>query len=686
MTMSHSIYKSLLPAALLASAQFSLAQSYTDVYDALPDMTLDQAYSTLLEYQKANPYNANTYLQLGSICEKKMILIDPLRDNSGLKYWADNAELFYGMVKVYYKSGDVRTEFYENLNIPYSGSKLEDQDLWNYIDEHNSLCKTHRDSTLLIYTAIEQSKYFYDKCIDEYNSLCNDYVNMNDLLLRNNDALNERLENLGQYIDKCLAQFDEYKRLTKIYPVMNYVQFYEKKNIETFRLDGLTNSDFYANRFDVWDYRKWIDDYYSVFNADIAPLRKTISSIDEMYRDGREEFEKGDAPKIATQQPYDEFFFFRLGRYDNSSLVRELFTYLEKTRELVVLGGDSIGRNILFAQDLAPRKMRQLYRMTQLNKDITSSRSTLSSAISADKIARFDDFFSRNYGGEQGLRSFVNSDGTFCQSVIDEMANATASYVSDVRAARLEVTDLYSTKSGSVPALPLWVTDEPSALTGKYVTTHVAYDSRAKIALIAGTQKAAAGKWFVAGISDGTTSAWQTQLANVNAVSSIKVINDGYLLNVTKKQKPAILSLDANGKERYSIDSETEVVDFMDCDALSGRIYWLTGNNSQSPALCTTDSLGNKAWTASLSGLREAKNVELISGGYLVLGISTNGELASVKVSDQGTADAAKPVMKDVQDIILTARASASEISLLIKTTNGKHAYVILSQDGSLTE
>ncbi len=684
--MSHNIYRLALPVALLASAQWTSAQNYSTVYDALSDMTLDQAYSTLMDYQKANPYNANTYIQLGSVCEKKMVLYDPLRKNTSVKYWADNAELFYGMVKVYYKSGDVRSEYYENLDIPHSGAKLEDQDMWDYIDKHTQICKTHRDSTQLIYTTIEQAKYFYDKAIDEYNSICNDYINMNDLLLRNDDALNKRLEDVGQYIDKCLEQFAEYKRLIAIYPVMNYDQTYAKKAIETFRLDGLTNSDFYANSFDVWDYRKWIDDYYEVFNADIATLRETIAAIDEKYQEGREEFEKGEAQQIATQQPYDEFFFFRLGRYDNSSLVRELFVYLEKTRELVVLGGDSIGRNILFAQDLAPRKMRQLYRMTQLNKDIAASRTTLSSAITAEKVARFADFFRKNYGGEQGLRSFANTDGEFCQSVIDEMANATAAYVADVDAARNEVVDLYSTKSASVPALPLWIAEDPATVTGKYATTHLAYDSHGNVALVAGTQKAASGKCFAAGIKDGSTSAWLTQLTGVSAVNSIEVVGDGYLLSVTKNQKPAIVSLDQNGKERCTIDSESEAVDFMDCDALSGRVYWLTGNDTQAPTLCMTDSVGNKAWATPLTGLREAESVELVGGGLLVVGISTSGELSTVKVSDQGEAESAKSVLKGVREIVLTARASASEIALLVETSEGKHAYVIVSQDGEVVE
>ena len=77
--------------AAIATSTLCISQNYTKVYDALPDMTLDQAYSALINFQKANPYLANTYLQIGNVCEKKMIIYDPLRETNSVEYWAKNA-------------------------------------------------------------------------------------------------------------------------------------------------------------------------------------------------------------------------------------------------------------------------------------------------------------------------------------------------------------------------------------------------------------------------------------------------------------------------------------------------------------------------------------------------------------------------------------------------------------------
>ena len=107
----------------LMAATVVEGQKYSDIYDGLPNMTLDQQYNVLLDFQKSNPYFPNTYIQLGSICEKRMILFDPLKDNESVRFWAQNALLFYGNLKVYYKPGDIKSQwdYYENLHIPYRG-------------------------------------------------------------------------------------------------------------------------------------------------------------------------------------------------------------------------------------------------------------------------------------------------------------------------------------------------------------------------------------------------------------------------------------------------------------------------------------------------------------------------------------------------------------------------------------
>ena len=156
---------------------------------------------------------------------------------------------------------------------------MTDEDLWKYVNERKQHCQNHCDSTLLIYAAIEGARLNYNKSIETYESICDEYYDMNEMLLRHDDKLAQKLNILKGYINKCEELFAEYKRLTKLYPIANYKQLYEKAPIETFRLEGLTNSDFFNNRFTIWDYSAWIDNLEKTLNSHIIPLRKEVDKI-----------------------------------------------------------------------------------------------------------------------------------------------------------------------------------------------------------------------------------------------------------------------------------------------------------------------------------------------------------------------------------------------------------------------
>lgn len=679
------IYTSaLVLAAVALSGESVQAQRYSDIYYALPDMTLDQAYCALMEFQKANPYHANTYLQLGSICEKKMILLDPLRDNKSVVYWGQSVALFYGNLKVFYKEGEARGEFYQNLKIPFSGRRIEDADFWAFVEQHKAMAKNHVDTTSMIFAAIEKSKHFYDRSIETYKSICDDYVNMNDLLLRNDEALNKRMADLVKYSDLCVKEFAEYKRLINLYPVMNYKQFYEKLPIETFRLDGLTNSDFYQNRFNIWDFGAWVEEYRAAIRDFIEPLRKEIKAIDDKYRAGRSEFQSGAAQSAVLSAPYDDMFLFRLGRYDNASIVRELFGYLESTRKMLVLAGDSIGRNIPWSSALEARKMRQIYRISKLAAESDAKRKALLKGITADNVGRFANFFATSYGGHAGLVKFAKEDGEFCESVLATVCDATAQYLADLDQSRKAAVDVYSVAQGAAaPSVPLWAVQDVAAITSKHSTTHISYGKDGTPAHVAGCMKANAKSWFVAGIKDGKTD-WLLNLKGVNGVSGVRSFDGGCLVNALRQLKPTLILVNEVGKEVKSVDTGTEFLDIMECDPISGRIYWASGNEQRAPALASTDSLGVKAWDVKLAGLSSVASVNIVSDGFLSVGLSADGQLASVLVSASGEVKPIVNASAGVSRVISVSRISANEIGCLVEGTDGKRRFVLLSDKGAV--
>lgn len=654
------------------------AQNFSKVYDALPDMTLDQAYSALIEFQKANPYFANTYIQLGSVCEKKMIMYDPLRETKSIDFWARNAELFYGNLKVYYTEGDVRSEFYENLHIPFSGKKITDADMWRYVEEHKQMCKNHRDTTTLIYTAIESSRLNYNQSIAIFKSICDAYLDMNEMLLRYDDGLVKKLQDLTAHMAECEKQFAEYKRLTKLYPIANYKQIYEKIPIETFRLDGLTNSDFFENRFTMWDYSSWVNNFKKTFDEHIAPLRAEVEKINKAYGDARTEFTRGGIVTTASTKPYDEYFLFRLGHYDVGSLVEVLFDYLESTREMIAMAGDSLGRDTGMDLTLESRKMRRLSRLAQQKDVAAAKRKALAAYVTEARVCRFNDFFKKQYGGLSGLKSFIADEEQYCEGIVDAMSEATASYISRAIRQQAMTTDVYSSAlNAAAPAVPLWVTLEPQNVTTKYVTTKIATDGNSQIAAVAGVQKANASSWFVAGISPEKATQWLLKLTGVNQVNGISHTSEGVLVSAIRKLKPVIIKVDATGKEVGQINVDVEITDIMDRDGVSGNIVWTSGNDSKAPKMSmATDEATEATWTTELSGLAMACQVSVVGNGFVVLGITPSGELAALEVTQEGALGRLSVISSGIESVISTIRVSSDEIAALAKTTSGKHKYL----------
>ncbi len=667
----------VVAAASIASA--ATAQSFSAVYDAMPSMTLDQQFSALNDFQKANPYFACTYIQLGSVSEMKMIIYDPLRETESIDFWAGNAKLYYGNLKVYYKNGDVRDEFYENLKIPFTGKKVTDEDLWAYVNYHAALCKNYNDTINLIYTAIEQSRVNYNKSIEEFQSICNDYSDMNDMLLRYDDALGKRLANLKGHSDECFKQFDEYKRLTKIYPLANYRQIYEKVPIETFRLDGLTNSDFFSNRFNIWDYSTWIDNFYKVFNQQIKPLRQDVEKINKAYVSARKDFEAGNViTSVSCAKPYDEYFSFRLGHFDVGSVVDALFDYQDATREMLVMAGDSLGRDLGSDLTLVSRKMRRLANLVQQAQKAADKRQTLASLVTTNSVARFADFFRAQYGGEQGLNKFIANDDAYCQRIIDQMSDATASYIARVNSATTQAVDTYSTaSSAAAPSVPLWVSLDPSALTSKYVSTHVSRGPNGGIAATSGYLKANAQSWFVAGITPNGATQWLLKLSGVNQVTRLSALSEGVMAAALRQLRPVIIYVDANGKEAAAVSTDSEIIDFMDRDGVSGNIFWTEGNDHNAPSLSmAAEGAAVKSWTAPLTGLAKAMQVSVVADGFVVSGLTPAGDFATVRVSSDGMASDPVTLTSAVADVIATQRVSSSVMSALVETTSGSHKYV----------
>ena len=126
------------------------------------------------------------------------------------------------------------------------------------------------------------------------------------------------------------------------------------------------------------------------------------------------------------------------------------------------------------------------------------------------------------------------------------------------------------------------------------------------------------------------------------------------------------------------MEASTDLTDEMGYEPISGRMYWVTGSAEGAPVITATDSLGVKAWDASLSGsLKSVARVLLSTKGYMVVGTNHDGKVSYVNVGKAGSVADVHPL--EAVSLVEVMRLSSSEVAFLVRKSDGKVEYVVVN-------
>ncbi len=599
------------------------ALRYDDIYKQLPNLSPLNAFSLLYKFQQQDPYFSNTYIQLGHVSEQMFKNIDPLREFEYLNYWSNNAVLYYGLFPVYLQANEVRRtrEYYTNLPIAQPGKKIENEDVLAYISQRLEFCKNFKDSTTTIFETLRKSKDHYNSAVRTFNEINDRFENYNEALLQTNPEYLGLLASLKNDYAESINKFNEYQKIISTFPIGKYNQTYKIRNIETFRLDGLTNSDFLKDTFDIWNYDKWADEYLEIYNKEIVPLRQEINSINRTFADNKRRISLATTLESDTKlKSFDELFLFKLGKYDNSSLVRELFKYLDSRQDFLTLSKSELNQTTDSTTALMSRKVRYYNRLAMQYKSANENLQLFNKAIVPEKIKRFNDFFMSQYQGEPGLKNFYRQESEQLSRSFDTDLSNFASY--------LEAEQSYRNSMGMASAargvnIPLYPIDENSPEYAKtsHVTQFVSY-AQGLPNYVAGFIKRPGNVTmaFVAKIDKEKKIEWLREIGakGKDALPSgdkapyvfgydngCVVIVSGF---IDSKHRNTLVRLDNNGKELNSTRIAIELAPaYLNFDEIGQQSIMAFGRNySDNPKLfnsyvvCQTDSVGNLAWSNAL--------------------------------------------------------------------------------------
>jgi hypothetical protein len=382
------------------------AQNFKDIFETMPQLDRFSNMMNLRQYQSENPDHAIAYYLLGDIHDQYMretnplVLFDVLQTNfTQLEtYWG------LGLAKLDEKQARQDREYYGTVELISDNKKAGIVDIQNKLKKRLTEARQYYDNALKVHKNYIRCINKYNECLFKYREILADYPDYKTLFLLANPKLIGDIQTIATNFDSSLMYFDTYKESCAAMAHLLKVNTYQLKKIETYRLEGLIETDFALPVVPLWDFKMWAKSSLAVIDTDIAQIKKGIVDNDNALSNQIDQLKNtetyaDDRPFYRTEDKLQNL----IAKYDHASLCNELIDYkqakiqyLLKTRSKVNEVSDSskffLINKLWFFSDLSKTK-------TSLNEQADQ----LKKSISLEDIGKNFDFYAKQYKGMDGL-------------------------------------------------------------------------------------------------------------------------------------------------------------------------------------------------------------------------------------------------------------------------------------------
>jgi len=402
---------------------------YKDVYDMVLTGNQQKAYSLLLEYQKQDPEFINTYLQLGIISFDWAKNYDPLTDIELVDLFVYNTKLYYGLAKGKLQADDKdikkNKDYYMNVEILKQIDKIEFQDAVTYIDSKVEEIKKHDKNVHEIAGNFYSSVEYYNTCVDIYMDINLNNNKLKNIYLYPTEDLNIKIKKIVSAFDSSMFFFEKYKNAIKNYPIKNYNQVMEIKPIETFRLEGLTNSNFLEDTILIWDYKTWAQKLETILNTDINDLRKSIISTNKEINDKEVLLKKLTTfSDDLTNYYLDNKLIFKIEKFDYNSIISSLLNFRTSKIDFLVHSQKIFNNPFDTIYKIQVSKKAKMYYQSVLKYyESDSLLEILNQRTNQKNVIKYESFLTVNYNGLSGLQNYYTTEKKELKTILSENFN-----------------------------------------------------------------------------------------------------------------------------------------------------------------------------------------------------------------------------------------------------------------------
>ncbi|MCD4794723.1 MAG: hypothetical protein K8R54_15915 [Bacteroidales bacterium] len=393
---------------------------YKDVYDVVLSKNNEKAYTLLLAYQKQEPDFANTYFQLGLIAKQWAKEFNPFTEFVYTKFFIYNTKLYFNLAKFKLeKEKKKNINYYTNIKIATENKKLSVDDITGFIEEQVEEIKIYEENIIQIITYFNKSSDKYNECVDIFMDINREYSKIKNIYLTQEKEFLLKTEKLESNFDSTIYYFEQYKNATDIYPIAGYDQKYILKDIITYRLDGLTNSNFLENNFSLWNYKKWVRKVKETKNVNVSENRNDIFSVDSLMKSKINQLLKSDFSDLNKPYKLNEKLVYKIEKFDNNSLLVKLFKLNETKINYLTLVKKTVN-DTANSDKFSLFQYAQYCNILRENKIISDSlNKNFRLSINAEQIRKYKNFYLSEYNGMTGLKDYTYRQELFFQEKQD---------------------------------------------------------------------------------------------------------------------------------------------------------------------------------------------------------------------------------------------------------------------------
>ncbi len=538
---------------------------YEEIIEIIKKKDYDIGYSLLFDYQRNAPEFANTYFQLGNISYYWM-LNTPINDFNQKEYHIKNTKLFFGLClsKLEAEPRDVKKnkELYKTIPEFENIEKIDNEIVVNYINTKLKETELHHKNAKKTYNAFYNLVDKYNKTVDNFLAIIENYDKLKDVYLEEKSSILKSTNELIVNFDSSLFFYDEYKLSLKNQKLKSYNVELELRDIKTYRLEGITRTNFLKDTIKLWDYKTWAYNVQDNLSKNISHFRETITRTNKELTDKEKELINSKKYSNSFKNyEIDQTVFFEIEKYDYNSILTELFQYKKAKVDYLVQQKRVFNDTSNYSTNPTNRAIGY-YELIKLKTKADTLLEEFEKVVNEQEYMKHKEFFNYNYKGYDGLVKYIKNEKSnlnkLFKSDLYNISYLTSRDVFHINHRNQKV--IYKEKE-----IPLIVsTKEPSlAEPDKYYTLSID-ENKSGEKYITGYYKTTTGtSAFIAKIVNNNVE-WLNEGKITNKFeygTTVKTTADGCIVIIrsikNNKQLNSIVKISSSNKQIYKKDLKT---------------------------------------------------------------------------------------------------------------------------------